>query len=207
MLYTIARDCQSELAVEKSRFICRLAKVADEDDVAVLLKSIKKEHFNATHHCLAYVIGAVQRASDDGEPTGTAGMPMLEVLRRNSLDGVAAIVTRYFGGVKLGTGGLARAYSDSVVIALKLSGLAQKILLGTFTLPIALSESGKTLNLLYTQTDFSVISVDYTQETAVISLSFPQEEKEKIEANLTRLLNKVVTLALVAGNYIDAAPE
>ena len=108
-LYTIVRDCQHEIVIEKSRFICTLKKAATEEEAQDFIKETKKEYWDATHNCSAYIIGesgAAQRSNDDGEPSGTAGLPMLEVLRKNNLHNVAAVVTRYFGGILLGAGGL-----------------------------------------------------------------------------------------------------
>ena len=117
--------------IEKSRFICSLKKVHSEAEAQEFIKAVKKEFWDATHNCSAYIVDDMaQRSSDDGEPSGTAGIPMLEVLRKNGLTETAAVVTRYFGGIKLGAGGLVRAYSGSVAGAVKEAGLAQKILLG-----------------------------------------------------------------------------
>lgn len=125
-MYTIRTDYRDETVIEKSRFICTLKKVASEAEAQDFIKTVKKEFWDATHNCSAYVIDELaQRSSDDGEPSGTAGLPMLEVLRKNDLCGVAAVVTRYFGGVKLGAGGLVRAYTGSVAKAVQGCGLAQ----------------------------------------------------------------------------------
>lgn len=106
-MFTIDKDYRNEIVIEKSHFICSLKKVASETEAQEFIRGIKKEFWNATHNCSAYVIDEMQqRSSDDGEPAGTAGVPMLEVLKKNSLFYTAAVVTRYFGGIKLGTGGL-----------------------------------------------------------------------------------------------------
>ena len=105
--YVIAQPAVSELVVEKSRFICTLARVETEAEAQAFVKAMKKKYWDARHNCSAYIVGAdnrVERSSDDGEPGGTAGSPMLEVLRRKGLYNTAAVVTRYFGGIKLGAG-------------------------------------------------------------------------------------------------------
>ena len=103
-MYTIRTDYRDETVIEKSRFICTLKKVSSETEAQDFVKAVKKEFWDATHNCSAYIIDELaQRSSDDGEPSGTAGLPMLEVLRKNQLSGVAAVVTRYFGGIKLGS--------------------------------------------------------------------------------------------------------
>ena len=111
MNLTIAKDTRTEQIISKSRFICSLKKVKTEDEAQEFVKAVKKEFWDATHNCSAYVIDEQhQRSSDDGEPSGTAGMPMLGVLRKQNLQQVAAVVTRYFGGIKLGAGGLVRVF-------------------------------------------------------------------------------------------------
>ena len=114
---TIARDATAEVEDRGSRFLCTLRRVATEDDARALVVALRREHGDARHHCSAFVLGpesAIQRSSDDGEPAGTAGAPMLDVLRGAGLSDVAAVVTRWFGGTLLGAGGLVRAYSDAV---------------------------------------------------------------------------------------------
>ncbi|GHG49380.1 YigZ family protein [Streptomyces griseocarneus] len=118
---TVAREGVHEIEINKSRFICALAPAATEEEAQAFIARIRKEHPTARHHCWAYVIGAegsVQKASDDGEPGGTAGVPMLQMLLRREMRYVVAVVTRYFGGVKLGAGGLIRAYGGAVGEAL-----------------------------------------------------------------------------------------
>ena len=114
---TVARDATAEVEDRGSRFLCTLRRVATEDDARALVAALRREHGDARHHCSAFVLGAdgaIQRSSDDGEPAGTAGAPMLDVLRGAGLSDVAAVVTRWFGGTLLGAGGLVRAYSDAV---------------------------------------------------------------------------------------------
>lgn len=133
-MYTISRDYCKEIVIEKSRFICSLKKVHSEAEAQEFIKAVKKSSGmqRTTAPPISWIYLA-QRSSDDGEPSGTAGIPMLEVLRKNGLTETAAVVTRYFGGIKLGAGGLVRAYSGSVAGAVKEAGLAQKILLGYYS--------------------------------------------------------------------------
>ncbi|MFA9413815.1 MULTISPECIES: YigZ family protein [unclassified Streptococcus] len=114
---TIKTDGIVEQDIKKSRFICHLKRVETEDDARDYIASIKKQHHKANHSCSAMIIGKkseIKRSSDDGEPSGTAGVPMLTVLEKQELTNVVAVVTRYFGGIKLGAGGLIRAYAGSV---------------------------------------------------------------------------------------------
>lgn len=123
--YMNHKNLETEIDIKKSRFISHIARTETEDDARLFIQKIKKEHREATHNCSAYIIGEsalIQRADDDGEPSGTAGVPILEVLKRESLYNCTVVVTRYFGGIKLGAGGLIRAYSQSAAEAVKESG-------------------------------------------------------------------------------------
>lgn len=114
---TVDGEQEITLVIEKSKFICALKGVRNEEEAKEFISIIKKKHSLATHNCYAYIadeVGYLQKFFDDGEPQGTAGIPMLETLKNNDLKKVVAVVTRYFGGIKLGTGGLARAYSNAV---------------------------------------------------------------------------------------------
>ncbi|MBZ4319448.1 YigZ family protein [Streptomyces huiliensis] len=118
---TVAHEGVHEIEISRSRFICALAPAATEEEAQAFVARIRKEHPTARHNCFAYVLGAdgsVQKASDDGEPGGTAGVPMLQMLVRREMRYVVAVVTRYFGGIKLGAGGLIRAYGGVVGEAL-----------------------------------------------------------------------------------------
>ncbi|MGW5875148.1 YigZ family protein [Nocardiopsis terrae] len=126
---TIRRGGEHEIEIRKSRFICAMARVDSEDAARAFIAARRKEHWGANHNCTAYVLGedgAVQRSSDDGEPAGTAGVPMLEVLRHRGITDTVAVVTRYFGGTKLGAGGLIRAYGNSVSAAVEELGLLER---------------------------------------------------------------------------------
>ena len=123
---TITSNHTTEEEIKKSRFICHLKRVTSEEEARDFIATIKKEHYRANHSCSAMIIGEnseVKRSSDDGEPSGTAGVPMLTVLEKQELTNVVAVVTRYFGGIKLGAGGLIRAYTGSVAQALNEIGL------------------------------------------------------------------------------------
>ena len=129
---TIENDVQVELVEKKSKFIADLFYIESIKDAENIIKNIKKKYFDARHHCIAYRViedeKIIERANDDGEPSGTAGAPMLNILRKNELANVLIIVTRYFGGTLLGTGGLVRAYSESLLKAIEKSEIIKKIL-------------------------------------------------------------------------------
>ncbi len=116
---SIKENVQDEITVKKSKFICNLIKVETQEEAENIIKEIKKKYYDARHNCVAYRViddeKIVEKASDDGEPSGTAGGPMLNILQKNNFCNVLVIVTRYFGGILLGTGGLVRAYSDVTI--------------------------------------------------------------------------------------------
>ncbi|MGV9659983.1 YigZ family protein [Streptomyces koyangensis] len=122
---TVAREGVHETEINRWRFLCTLAPAATEEEAQAVIARVRRAHAEATHNCYAYVIGAdasVQKAADDGEPGGTAGVPMLQMLLRRDIRYAVAVVTRYYGGVKLGAGGLIRAYGGSVGEALDALG-------------------------------------------------------------------------------------
>ncbi|MBF0818787.1 YigZ family protein [Streptococcus acidominimus] len=125
---TITADGLAEEEIKKSRFICHLKRVATEEEARNFINAVKKEHYRATHNCSAFILGEameIKRSSDDGEPSGTAGVPMLTVLENHQLTNVVAVVTRYFGGIKLGAGGLIRAYAGAVAHAVSEIGIVE----------------------------------------------------------------------------------
>lgn len=148
---TIAAPVDHELVIKKSRFLTHVAPIASADDAEAIIADIRKREWSARHHCSAQVTGLLgdrARSSDDGEPAGTAGMPMLEVLRRRELTDVVAVVTRYFGGVKLGAGGLIRAYSSAVSAALDDATLVDRKLLSQALIRVPHAEAGRFDNAL-----------------------------------------------------------
>lgn len=113
-MYTIDKNTKGEIIIKNSKFITLLFKIKSKNDVSDILDNIKKSYPKATHYCYAYIVDSNKKSSDDGEPGGTAGMPILNVLENEKITNILAIVVRYFGGIKLGAGGLVRAYSKSV---------------------------------------------------------------------------------------------
>lgn len=118
---SINKNVEKQTIIERSKFITKLFKVFSENETKDLINKLKIEYKDSTHICYAYIIGNIKRFNDDGEPTGTAGMPILNVLENNNLNYVLAVVIRYFGGIKLGAGGLVRAYANSISECLKLT--------------------------------------------------------------------------------------
>ncbi len=117
-MFVIKNDCTNEIIIKNSRFITFLIKINNLEQIQFNLEKLKKDYPKATHYCYAYIINDIKKASDDKEPSGTAGIPILNVLEKENLTNILCVVIRYFGGIKLGAGGLVRAYNKSVVTAL-----------------------------------------------------------------------------------------
>ena len=141
-LLTIATAVDHEQVIRKSRFLAHLEPVTTIEAADAAIARVRKQHHTARHHCTALLIGESARSSDDGEPAGTAGVPMLEVLRRRELTDLVAIVTRYFGGVLLGAGGLVRAYSSAVARALEQTRLMRRVELTQAQVTVPLADAG-----------------------------------------------------------------
>ena len=120
-MYSIKDNIENIIEIKKSKFITKLYRVNNIDEINLILNNINNEYKDATHVCFGYIVNGLEKCSDNGEPSGTAGIPILNVLKKKNLTNVLAIVIRYFGGIKLGAGGLVRAYSNSTTEALKLT--------------------------------------------------------------------------------------
>ncbi|CAK21882.1 YigZ family protein [Listeria welshimeri] len=163
---TIQSDGKHEIIIEKSRFICHIMRVTTESEAQTFIQTIKKEHRDATHNCSAYIIGEndqFQKAHDDGEPSGTAGVPMLEVLKKKKLKNIAVVVTRYFGGTKLGAGGLVRAYGSAVSETIQTIGIVECTLATIIKCSFAYSLVGKIENALE-QKNYQINDKEFTDK-------------------------------------------
>lgn len=137
---------EHELIIQKSRFIAQVKRAETEQKAQEFIQTIKKKHWNATHNCSAYLIGEhdqIQKANDDGEPSGTAGVPILEVLKKRHLKDTVVVVTRYFGGIKLGAGGLIRAYGKAASEGLDATGIVERRLVQVMRVKIDYTWLGK----------------------------------------------------------------
>ncbi|MFJ4715232.1 YigZ family protein [Streptomyces sp. NPDC088785] len=180
---TVAREGVHETEVNRSRFLCALAPAATEEEAQAFVAGVRREHPAASHHCYAYVIGAdagVQRASDDGEPGGTAGVPMLQMLTRRDMRYVVAVVTRYYGGVKLGAGGLIRAYGGAVGEALDALGTVTRRRFRLATVTVDHGRAGKMENDLRA-TGRDVRDVRYA-EAVTLEIGLPEGDVERFRA-------------------------
>ncbi|MBO8196245.1 YigZ family protein [Streptomyces oryzae] len=174
---TVAAEGVHETEVNRSRFLCALAPAATETEAQEFIARVRKQHPGANHNCSAYVIGAdasIQKANDDGEPGGTAGVPMLQMLLRREVRYVVAVVTRYFGGVKLGAGGLIRAYGGAVGEALDAVGTVTRRRFRLVTVTVGHERAGRLENELRA-TGREVREVRYGAEVG-IELGLPDEE-------------------------------
>lgn len=187
---TIKEDGQVQEEIKKSRFICHIKRVTTEDEARNFIQAVKKEHYKATHNCSAFILGErseMKRSSDDGEPSGTAGVPMLGVLENHQLTNVCAVVTRYFGGIKLGAGGLIRAYAGSVALAITEIGIVHiKEQLG-LRLTLSYSQYQELPNFLKAKQlqEQDTAFTDQVQTTIFVD----KDDKESVIESLIELFN------------------
>lgn len=188
---TVAEGGSAQIAEKKSRFIADVFHVERETEVLEQLEKTKKQYWDARHHCYAYILGCgpapQKRCSDDGEPSQTAGKPILEVLEGNGLCDTLIIVTRYFGGVLLGTGGLVRAYSQAAAAGVAASRLARRQLADRLRIETDYNGIGKILNLLRQQ-ELTPEQCDYTDKVCV-QIAVPVDRTERLRAEIIEITN------------------
>lgn len=172
--YCTVKDYGStEIEITKSRFISYINRAETELEAIAFIEKIKKKHWDATHNCSAYVVGEFdqhQKADDDGEPSGTAGKPILEVIKKSAVKDVVIVVTRYFGGIKLGAGGLIRAYGKAAVQGLKASGLIERTLHTKVVAQVDYTFLGKLENELR-NCNYPIDNISYTDRVAITVLA------------------------------------
>ncbi|MFC0272226.1 YigZ family protein [Metabacillus herbersteinensis] len=167
--YTVKGYGEHEIIIQKSRFICYTNRATTEEEAQSFIQTIKKKHYDANHNCSAYLIGEtnnIQKANDDGEPSGTAGVPMLEVLKKRNLKDTVVVVTRYFGGIKLGAGGLIRAYGSSTSEGLNETGIVKCTLMRVMHTKIDYTWLGKVENELRSSA-YSLKEIHYLNDVEV----------------------------------------
>lgn len=201
---TILTTTVKEIEIKKSRFIGRVYHVENEEEVDVILNSVKKEHYKATHVCSAYVLATVperQKASDDGEPSGTAGKPILEVIRKNELKNILVVVIRYFGGIKLGAGGLIRAYSGTASEVLSEAPVVLKQLSDLVAVEIAYPLYGGLINFLNSK---NVTPVEESfGEKVTLSFYLPVAETENFIAMVRDAVNDAFEYVILEQKPVD----
>ncbi|WP_044894411.1 YigZ family protein [Bacillus alveayuensis] len=188
--YTVKGFGEHEIVIQKSRFICYINRAKTEEEAQDFINKIKKMHWNATHNCSAYLIGEhdqIQKANDDGEPSGTAGVPMLEVLKKRQLKDTVAVVTRYFGGIKLGAGGLIRAYGKAVSEGINHTGVVERKLMRILKTKIDYTWLGKVENELR-NSEYKRKEIHYLDDV-LIETYVEEEKKEAFKEWMTELTN------------------
>ncbi|WP_304427804.1 YigZ family protein [Dubosiella newyorkensis] len=177
----IMNDVEHEIEIKKSRFITYLHRSENEEEAKSFLKLVKKEHPNARHACTAMIIGSLERSNDDGEPAGTAGRPMLDVLQGMKMQDILAVTVRYFGGTLLGKGGLVKAYSSSVKLALNEAVLLETKKVEVFAIEFDYALLGK-VDGYFRAKGIEIIDKDYQER-----VYYEYVGNKKIEADLLEL--------------------
>jgi uncharacterized YigZ family protein len=181
---------EHEINIERSRFITYVNRAESEEEAQEFITSIKKKHHDANHNCSAYMIGEnnlIQKANDDGEPSGTAGVPMLEVLKKRDLKDTVVVVTRYFGGIKLGAGGLIRAYGRATSEGLNATGIVERRLMRVMKTKIDYTWLGKVENEVRSST-FQLKEIHYL-DAVEIEVFVEEASKEQFVDWMTELTN------------------
>lgn len=192
---TIKEDGQVQEEIKKSRFICHAKRVYSEEEARTFITTIKKEHYKATHNCSAFIIGErseIKRTSDDGEPSGTAGVPMLGVLENHDLTNLCVVVTRYFGGIKLGAGGLIRAYAGSVALAVKEIGIVEIKEQAGIQIQMSYAQYQEYGNFLK-EHHLMELETNFTDQVETM-IFVDKEDKENTKSSLIDFFNGKVTL-------------
>lgn len=187
---TIKENSYDEFVEKKSTFITHLIRVTSEEEAREFIQKMKKKHYDATHVCSCYVVGdnnEITRANDDGEPSGTAGAPMLDVLVKNEIKNVCATVIRYFGGTKLGTGGLVRAYGGGIINALKNATLVERKDALEIRLELDYSLNGK-IEYEIEKTNFIVNNLEYTDKI-IYTIYVMEEDYDSFQSWIANLTN------------------
>lgn len=200
---TIYAPARSEIEIKRSRFIASLARTDSEEDARAFIAQIRRNFPDARHHCTAFIIHQdtgpdTARSSDDGEPAGTAGNPMLKVLTESNLSNVTCVVTRYFGGTKLGTGGLVRAYSGAVQQVLEDAQTVRLVTQPSYQLQLPISEAGK-IEAKLTQNGYQILDRDFSQEASLRFAAPLETSQSQIESYLSSISGREIN--------IDTAPD
>ncbi|WP_071128450.1 YigZ family protein [Varibaculum massiliense] len=200
---TIYAPARSDIEIKRSRFIASCARTDSEEAAREFIAQIRREFPDARHHCTAFLIHQdsgpdTARSSDDGEPAGTAGNPMLKVLTESGLTNLTCVVTRYFGGTKLGTGGLVRAYSGAVQAVLEDAQTVRMVTQPSYQLQLPISEAGK-IEAKLTQNGYQILARDFAQD-ATLRFSAPLETTQsQIESYLSSISGREIS--------VEKAPE
>ena len=193
-----------EIVIQRSRFICTLKRIDGFDDALSFVKSVKKKYSDATHNCYAFIsnaAGTEQRFSDDGEPQGTAGQPMLEVLKKKGIFMTASVVTRYFGGVKLGAGGLVSAYTRAVAETVENAKIVKNVVGVSLEIKCGYEMYNALLQALKDKV-FATLNTDFA-DNVKMTIAVPKEDADNIEKDITcALLGQVSVLKGATAYYV-----
>jgi len=195
---------ENEIVIQKSRFIAYVDRAETEEEAQEFIQKIKKMHWNATHNCSAYVVGEnnqFQKANDDGEPSGTAGVPMLEVLRKRNVQDTVVVVTRYFGGIKLGAGGLIRAYSKATSEGLNATGIVHRKLVRKMNTTIDYTWLGKIENALRSS-EYEIQDIQYADKVNILTYADIGKE-EHFKNWMTELTNAQAIITEGDSLYVE----
>ncbi|WP_422123784.1 YigZ family protein [Planococcus sp. X10-3] len=201
---TAGSSANAELLIQKSRFIGYAARAESEQQATEFIDSIKSLHRSASHNCSAYMLGendTIQKANDDGEPSGTAGVPILEVLKKKQLKDTVIVVTRYFGGIKLGSGGLIRAYGKAASEALAAAGIVERRLHSLMKVSIDYSWLGKVENEVR-QSDYPLKNIEYT-DGVNLYVYVPVQKEEKFNLWMQEMTNGQSSLNCISKEYLE----
>lgn len=201
---TIFQYGEAEHIIEKSRFIGYAKPVENEEDALAFVEEIKIKHKNATHNVPVYIIGekdAIQRYSDDGEPAGTAGVPILDMLKKEEIKNTAIVVTRYFGGIKLGTGGLVRAYTATAKLALQQAKIIEKVLYDVVSIKIDYTLLGKVQNELIVK-EYSIKETIF-EDTVSLSVYVTVEQSTQLINSITNLTSGKALINITDTLYLN----
>lgn len=207
--FTIKNNLIGELVVKKSKFITNIIKVSSKEEAEEEIKRIKKKYYDARHNCIAYRIleneKIIERFSDDGEPSGTAGQPLLNILEKNNMVNVLVIVTRYFGGILLGTGGLVRAYSESLLKILSKSDIVEIKIGIECKVEIEYSQLEK-FKYYCKNNDINIKEYKYT-EKIVCKIEMDENKKSKILEDYKLKNINLLNLKILSKKYIEKSIE
>lgn len=204
LYYTVKNSGSAQLMIQKSRFIGYVKRAETEEEAIEFIQEIKKKHYDATHNCSAYLIGKhdeIQKANDDGEPSGTAGVPMLEVLKQLNLKDTVVVATRYFGGVKLGAGGLIRAYGSITSEAIKATGVVKRVLTQGISITVDYPMLGKIENEIR-NSEHILDAIDY-QENVELLVYVEQDKTDDFKEWIVNLTSDQAIIEDKQQAYIE----
>lgn len=202
---TVYQSASAEEVIEKSRFIGYCRPIASEQEAIAFIESIKKKHWDATHNVPVYVLGEnynVQRYSDDGEPSGTAGVPILSMLKNEGITNVVVVVTRYFGGIKLGTGGLVRAYTQVAKLGLEAAMLIDKLLYAHLNVRVDYHLHGKLQNYLMGVEGLIIENTAFT-DCVDMELYMKPELTETVSKKMADLTSGQLSVEVIGEAYLS----